>query len=254
MQQSLIYPELLHKITFKRSLEKEKSNYRKEESHWSRQTNEITIEEENYLVHGIQYFESIGWQIEPRHILKIIKTFLDVHGGACWFKNNLSGRDWVQSFLKRHKDAISRRKPEYVTVVTVKGLTETVLDAFFDLLGAFVSDLAEQGTTLEATQYHNPDETGLSLNPKTKNCLFSNGSKAMCITPGEGKLMYTVLFCSNAAGDYLPPYIIFKKSGKNFSNSWIAGAPTGKSFNATTSGWMEDYAMQALFQLYFISI
>ena len=64
--------------------------------------------------------------------------------------------------------------------------------------------------------------------------------------------MYTVLFCGNAQGQYLPPYVIFKGRGTNYSASWIAGAPEGTTFNVTPSGWMEDYAMQTWFKTIFL--
>jgi len=73
----------------------------------------------------------------------------------------------------------------------------------------------------------------------------------MCITPAEGKTMYTVLFFGNAVGEYLPPYVIFKGAGQSFSVSWIVGTSPGTSFNVMASGWMEDFAFENWFKVIF---
>ena len=204
------------------------------------QLKEINEEMEKYLVHGIQYLGSIGWLLEVGDISKVIKLFLDNARMNKRFKDNIPEKDWVRSFLKRHKSEISKRKPEYVTTACVKGLTSQVLTSFFVLVENFQAKLEME---LDGSKFYNLDETGLSLDPKMKNCLFKKGSDAMCITSSKGKSMYTVLFCGNACGEYLPPYVIFKGKGCNFSASWIAGAPEGMAFNVTPSGWMEGFAL-----------
>ena len=72
---------------------------------------------------------------------------------------------------------------------------------------------------LYESQFYNLNKIKMSLNAKKKNCLYFKGSIAMCINPSEGKTMYTVLFCKSASRKYLPPYIIFKEKGNNFSSS-----------------------------------
>ena len=159
---------------------------------------EINEEMEKYLVHGIQYLGSIGWPLEVGDISKVIKLFLDNARKNKRFKDNLPGKDWVRSFLKRHKSEISKRKLEYVTTARVKGLTSQVLTSFFALVENFLGELEME---LDGSKFFYLDETGLSLDPKMNNCLFKKGSDAMCITSSEGKSMYTVLFCGNACGE-----------------------------------------------------
>ena len=72
---------------------------------------------------------------------------------------------------------------------------EEVLNGFFtmleNLLDTFgIKDMPER--------FFNLDETGLSLDPK-KKCAFYH-KNAQMIFPTEGKTMYTMLFCGNAAG------------------------------------------------------
>ena len=61
------------------------------------------------------------------------------------------------------------------------------------------------------------------------------------ILPTEGKTMYIVLFCGNAAGSYMPPCVIYKALSEKVFDTWMIGGPEGTSYNVTKSAWMEDY-------------
>jgi len=99
--------------------------------------------------------------------------------------------------------------------------------------------------TNDATRIYNLDETGLTLKPIKKKLLYEKGSKdTPRVVSSEEKLTHTVLVCSNAAGEYLLPYVLFKGTGRQLYHSWMAGAPEGTCFNVTPSGWMEDYAFE----------
>ena len=51
-------------------------------------------------------------------------------------------------------------------------------------------------------------------------------------------MSYTVNYCCNAAGQYLPPYIIYKN--KTIYPCWTEGGPPGTKFTVSPSGWMES--------------
>ena len=56
------------------------------------------------------------------------------------------------------------------------------------------------------------------------------------------------MFCGNAAGDLLAPYIIFKS--KHLYHEWTKNGPKGARYNRTNSGWMDE----ATFEDWFFSI
>ena len=64
--------------------------------------------------------------------------------------------------------------------------------------------------------------------------------------------MFTVLFCGNASGEYLPPYVIYKGKGNDIMNTWMDGGPPNTCYNVTKSGWMEDYVFEVWFEQVFI--
>ena len=88
-------------------------------------------------------------------------------------------------------------------------------------------------------RFFNLDETGLSLDPKKKCAFYHRGTQM--ILPTEGKTMYIVLFCGNAAGSYMPPCVIYKALSEKVFDTWMIGGPEGTSYNVTKSAWMEDY-------------
>ena len=211
---------------------------------------ELTDFSSEYLVHGIQHLGKLGWPLEPGQIPKIVKKFLDLTGQPSRFKNNLPGKDWCRGFLNQYSSQLSIRKPEYVTVARAKGLTQGVLNDFFKILGDLVDEL---GIRHDPSRFYNLDETGLSLDPKLKRCLFSKGLvNAQSVVPCEGKTQYSVLFCGNASGQYLPPYVIYKAKGNALYHSWVEGAPEGTAFNVTSSGWMEDQVFESWFEKIFL--
>jgi hypothetical protein len=64
------------------------------------------------------------------------------------------------------------------------------------------------------------------------------------------KISYTVTLCINAAGEYLPPYILFE--AKNLYNTWCVGGPKGACYNTSPSGWMEAAQFLAWFSNVFV--
>jgi hypothetical protein len=51
------------------------------------------------------------------------------------------------------------------------------------------------------------------------------------------------MFCCSAAGDLLPPMVVYKSPSGNFYDSWATGAPVGSVFTANKGGWfnMKEY-------------
>ncbi len=89
----------------------------------------------------------------------------------------------------------------------------------------------------------------LFIYPKKSKAFYHRGSEnVQYVVSSEGKTMYTVLFCGNAAGEYLPPYVIYKGSTSNMFDTWMNGGPPNTSYNLTKSGWMEYFVFEAWFK------
>ena len=196
----------------------------------------LTAEDEKYLIEAITYAGDLGWPLDSEQICDIVEQYVSTTGMNTVFKNGRPGRDWVEIFRKRHANVLTQRKPEYVTIARAKGLTVEVIDSFFEMVDQKLSELGIKDKRL---QTYNCDETGLGTDPKTKKVYFRRGIKdAQQLQPTEGKSMYTVLYCGNAAGDLMSPYVVYK--AKNLHSSWLTGGPEGTTYNTSHSGWMEE--------------
>ena len=69
----------------------------------------------------------------------------------------------------------------------------------------------------------------------------------MLITGNNEKTYYTVNSCCSAAGEYMPPYILFKAKSNRFVYSWVNDGPNGALYNTSPSGWMEVDQFNAWF-------
>ena len=68
---------------------------------------------------------------------------------------------------------------------------------------------------------------------------------SLMITPTEEMSVFTVMFCGNANGRFLSPYVICKSRSEadqeqTLSVSWMLSGPKDTHYNVTRSGWMED--------------
>ena len=62
--------------------------------------------------------------------------------------------------------------------------------------------------------------------------------------------MYTVLVCGSAAGDFLPPCVVYKRKGVHYS--WTNGGPFGCTFGNNDSGWMSGDVFESWLRKRFI--
>lgn len=205
---------------------------------------------EKYLVDGVILSAELGWPLNRCDIKHVIKTYcMKMKVDA--FKNAEPGDDWMAAFQKRWKSQLSVRAAETLTKSRASGLTREVLDLFYD---GFERKLDELGIKDRRGRIFNLDETGMCTKASSKGLFFRRGTKeAQVIAPTEGRTMFTVLFCCNASGDFLPPYVVYKGTPGILQTSWMSGGPTGTSYNATKSGWMEDYVFEAWFRNSFLT-
>lgn len=60
----------------------------------------------------------------------------------------------------------------------------------------------------------------------------------------------SVMFCGNALGTVLPPYVIYKT--KNIYDTWLEGRPVGTRYNRSKSGWFEGPIFEDWFEHLFL--
>jgi transposase-like protein len=143
--------------------------------------------------------------------------------------SRMAGRDWLQSFIKRHPE-ISIRSPQATSLSRAVGFNRAKVNAFFDVYGTEL----EKGQ-FSAKNVWNMDESGITNVHIPSKILAMKGTRQVGkICSGERSSTVTVVCAFNAAGSYLPPLIIFPR--KRMIDVLMKGSPPGSIGAASPNG------------------
>ena len=210
----------------------------------------LSAAEESLLITALKFLGDSNMGQDREDIANMVQEFLKATKRPNPFKNGRPGKDWIISFEKRNPQ-ISLRSPEILTIARSKSLTPEIINIFFDKYQKILTDNVENGLDKESKRTFSCDETGLNTDAKGKKIYTRRGKRdAYLLQANCGKSVYSVLVCSSAAGQLLPPFVVYK--GKNLYSSWTKGGPPGTGYSASPSGWMHDFNFENWFETMFI--
>ena len=163
------------------------------------------MEEEEQLITALKYSAEYGYPQDRDDVAEVVKTFLDSLDRKNTFNNNYPGKDWMISFVRRHKETLRPRKPELLTKARSEGLSDNVVTIFYSLLE---EEIREKNIVPESI--YNLDETGINTDPRAKKVFVPCTSRdAYPMSATCGKAMYSVMFCVSTTGNYLPHFVVY---------------------------------------------
>lgn len=201
-------------------------------------------EEELSLASHIDKMCEFGFPIDELDLRFIVKNYVTRQGKkiTC-FSDNLPGRDWAKSFLKRHPQLtvkfssnIKRNRAQ---------IDEKILSDYFEQLNEELNGVPPQNV-------YNYDETCMSDDPGRKKVICRRGSKYPERIMNSTKTNISVMFCGNANGDSVPPYIIYK--AEHLWTTWTEGGPEGARYNRTKQGWIDGATFDDWFSAHLLPI
>ena len=146
-------------------------------------------------------------------------------------KSKKAGKDWLYGFLKRYP-GLSLRSPEPTSLSRAIGFRKTEVDKFYNNLENVLTK-----EHIPATDVYNCDEVGMSSVQKPQKILAKKGKKQVGkIVSGEKGETTTALVCMSAAGNFIPPMLIFKR--KNMNKQLMKDAPTDSLPGTSKTGWI----------------
>ncbi|XP_017302856.1 uncharacterized protein LOC108253432 [Diaphorina citri] len=173
--------------------------------------------------------------------VEMVKTYVQSKGMKSPFNNDTPGYDFMIGFEKRWSEQLTRRKPELLTKARAEGLTQFVVDEFFNMYETILKD---NNLENHPERIFNLDETGLGTDPTKGKVLVPKSARSAYLRAGgAGKLQYSVLFVASASGETYPPCVIYKATG-GLQSIWTHGGPPGTFYSSTESGWMQDYVFE----------
>ncbi|CAG4975337.1 unnamed protein product [Parnassius apollo] len=124
------------------------------------------------------------------------------------------------------------RTAEATSVARAKGFNRHEVRRFYENLESLIDK-----RNIDASRFYNMDETGILTTPnKPSRVLSIKGKKQVgIIASAERGQLTTVIGCCNAAGSFLPPFLIFARN--KMQPRLLDGAPPGTQGTCTPSGW-----------------
>ena len=145
----------------------------------------------------------------------------------------LAGKDWMRGFLKRNP-SVSIRHPEATSLARAHGFNKQQVTKFFRVLK---DELIKHNYT--SSSIWNMDETGFTVVQKPGKVLAIKGKKQVGrVTSLERGRNVTAVCAFNAAGNYLPPMLIFPR--KRLPQLLMKGAPPDSLGSCSDSGWTDS--------------
>ena len=150
-----------------------------------------------------------------------------------WEKNKSAGKDWLSGFLKRFPE-LALRKPEAISLARATSFNKTNVSSFFDKLEECL-----KRAPYSPSDIYNTDETGCTTVQSVRNAKViacRNEKQVGKLTSGERGALVTALYAVNAAGNSVPPMLVFPRV--KFRDHMMKGAPPDSISVANPSGWM----------------
>ena len=95
------------------------------------------------------------------------------------------------------------------------------------------------------------DETGVPLEPRPPKVVTRKGQKKVRYRTSGQKAQITVLGCASAAGQTLPPFIIF--AAKQLNQLWTENEVPGSRYGVSDKGWIDQELFRIWLEEHFLT-
>ena len=195
----------------------------------------FTDEQEQELCTYILYMEEVLLGLSRGDVRHVAYQMAVRNNLPHNFNNNteMAGDDWLMSFRHRHPE-LSLRTPEATTAARARGFNKASVDRFYHLYAELID-----AKVFEPGNVYNVDESGITtVQGKPSKILGRCGKKQIgCLTSAERGILVTAVIAMNAAGNYVPPMLIFPRVQRK--PELMDGAPPGSVYACHPSGWMQ---------------
>ena len=201
----------------------------------------LSIEEEEELFSFLIQVAKIGYPHTKKQVLALVQRMLASKGIASTVSNG-----WWERFCARHP-GITLRSAVPLSLARAAATDPEMLTRYYDTLEECLRD---NGIFDDPNAIYNCDETGLPLNPAALRVVQEVGAKNPSFVTGGDKSQVTVLACTSAAGQFIPPYIIFDRV--TWNTKLADGEIPGSLYGLSKRGWMNSELFTCWFTDHFL--
>ena len=167
----------------------------------------LSQEAEELIIVALERLASWGHSQDRDQLKDIVQSFVLATGISTSFTNGRPGPDWCKAFEERWEHRLKRRKPEPLARNRADALSPEVVTRFY----ALWKEILEKHNLMNKPQcIWNCDESGFSGDTSNTRVYTGRHMKAYRRVANNSKTSYSVLFCINVAGNYLPPFTLYK--------------------------------------------
>ena len=137
--------------------------------------------------------------------------------------------------MERHP-TLALRKGDPIATVCMECMEKTTMAEYFELLKI---TLTENNLLDKPHQIYNVDETRMPFDHRPPKVVTSVGQKKVRSRTSGNKSQVTVIACVSAAGQVIPPFVIF--DAKMLNHNWTIGEVPGTRYGLSDTGWVDTY-------------
>ena len=170
--------------------------------------------------------------------LDFIQSIVKKEKRKTCFKDNRPSYIWYYNFMARNAHLVEKRKESSLENSRAK-VSSNQLDEWFDKYYKFVSGLHLLD---QPSRIYNADESGFSMGSKPSSVIGPTKVNCPRNPPhlcGQTKKRLTGMFCANAEGSVIPPFLIYPKPRPTAYDPLI-GTRKGTVIEYTEKGWMNN--------------
>ncbi|XP_045766027.1 uncharacterized protein LOC123867805 [Maniola jurtina] len=198
----------------------------------------LTDQEEDETIKVLIAAADYGSPLTLLDLRIVVYRYLEGNGRLSIFNNKLPGKKWAYSFIKRNKPKLTHRVIQNIKRSRAEKSPDEMRDYFTNLKSSL------EGVPSE--NILNYDETNLTDNPGVQKCLFRRGIKYPERVLNYTKGAISIMFAITAAGECLPPYVVYK--AEHLYTQWTLNGPKGTRFNRSKSGWFDSHLFEDWFE------
>lgn len=175
----------------------------------------------------------LGFPMHPSNVMDAVQNILKDGSRPNKFTDDRPGKKWLKLFLQRHPN-IAKRNTEIIS----KSRASVTEEAIREWFAEFLTNDNLLDMIGDPTRVFNTDETGMKTCMKSGLVLgptrkFNNLYE---IASGAEKDSITVLCNYSAAGDAVPPMVVFPY--KRIPKDLALSVPPGWGIGRSDTGWM----------------
>ena len=171
----------------------------------------LNATEESELANFVKQCAQVGYGKTRKEVMHIAQSVANEKG---ILRRSQISHGWWARFVQRQQD-LSLRRGDSAAHVRMDAVNKETMEHYFSLLE---DTLADHNLLNSPTQIYNVDESGVPFDPNPPNIVAKKGSKKVRYRTSGKKGQVTIVGCANAAGQVLPPMIIFDV--KKINHAW----------------------------------